>query len=149
MIIEFVEREQENKLILNTESSCTLCIGKKKPCKVVYFIILAFIKTSICDRLLIAKKLILCGVSRTEKDKYPYDIAYMWNIKKNTNKLISKIETHTYRKQNCGYQSGNVGGKDKLGVWDKHIHIAINKIDNQQGPTVYHRELYAIICNNV
>ena len=26
-------------------------------------------------------------------------------------------------------------GRDKLGVWDKHIHTTIYKIDNQQGPT--------------
>ena len=28
------------------------------------------------------------------------------------------------------------GGRDKLGVWDKHIHATIYKTDNQQGPTV-------------
>ena len=27
-------------------------------------------------------------------------------------------------------------GRDKLGVWDCHIHTTIFKIDNQQGPTV-------------
>ena len=26
--------------------------------------------------------------------------------------------------------------RDKLGVWDCHIHITVHKIDNQQGPTV-------------
>ena len=29
-----------------------------------------------------------------------------------------------------------VGGKDSLGVWDGHVHTAIFKIDNQQGPDV-------------
>ena len=28
------------------------------------------------------------------------------------------------------------GGKKKLGVWDKHIHITMYKIDIQQGPIV-------------
>ena len=27
-------------------------------------------------------------------------------------------------------------GRDKLGVWDEHIHTTRYKIDNQQGPTV-------------
>jgi len=27
-------------------------------------------------------------------------------------------------------------GRNKLGVWDEHIHTTIYKIDNQQGPTV-------------
>ena len=31
---------------------------------------------------------------------------------------------------------GGGGGRDKLGVWDKHIHTTVYKIDNQQGPTV-------------
>ena len=36
-----------------------------------------------------------------------------------------------------------------LGVWDWHMHTTIYKIDNQQGPTVQHRELYSILCNNL
>ena len=38
---------------------------------------------------------------------------------------------------------------DKLGVWDEHIHTTMYKIDNQQGPTVEHRELYSVSCNNL
>ena len=34
------------------------------------------------------------------------------------------------------HQRGKVGGRDKLGVWDEHIHATIYKIGNQQGPTV-------------
>ena len=37
---------------------------------------------------------------------------------------------------------------DKLGAWNEHKHTTIYKIDNQQGPTVKHRELYSISCNN-
>ena len=29
-----------------------------------------------------------------------------------------------------------LGGRDRLGVWDWHVHTATFKIDNQQGPTV-------------
>ena len=36
---------------------------------------------------------------------------------------------------------GKLGGSDRLGVWDRHVHTATFKIDNQQGPTVQHREL--------
>ena len=32
--------------------------------------------------------------------------------------------------------------RDKLEVKDKHIHNTIHKIDNQQGPTLKHRELF-------
>ena len=29
------------------------------------------------------------------------------------------------------------------------LHIALYKIDKQQGPTVYHRELNSVLCNNI
>ena len=61
-----------------------------------------------------------------------YDITYMWNLKKNnTNELIYKTETDSQTsKQTYGYQRENVGGRDKLAVWDSHIHTTIYKIDN-------------------
>ena len=34
-------------------------------------------------------------------------------------------------------------GRDKVGIWDSLIHNTIYRIDNQQGPTVQHKELYA------
>ena len=45
--------------------------------------------------------------------------------------LFTKPEqTHRLRKQTYGYQRGKVGGREKLGVWDWHIHTIIFKIDN-------------------
>ena len=41
------------------------------------------------------------------------------------------------------------GSRDKLGDWDWNILTSIYKTDNQQGPTVEHRELYSISCNNL
>ena len=48
----------------------------------------------------------------------------MWNLIKNyTNELIYKIKkTHISQNQTSGYQRGNVGGSDKLGGWNDHIH---------------------------
>lgn len=37
----------------------------------------------------------------------------------------------------------------KLEVWDWHTHTTIYKLDNQQGPTVQHRGLFSIFCNNL
>ena len=34
------------------------------------------------------------------------------------------------------YQGRRVSGRDRLGVWGWHVHTAIFKVDNQQGPTV-------------
>ena len=38
-----------------------------------------------------------------------------------------------------GYQREKVRGRDKLRHWDEHIHTTIYKVDNQQGPTIQHR----------
>ena len=35
-----------------------------------------------------------------------------------------------------GYQEGRVAGRDRLGVWDRHVHTAIFKIDKQQFSSV-------------
>ena len=37
----------------------------------------------------------------------------------------------------------------ETGSWDWHIHPTISKIDNHQGPTVQHRELYSILYSNL
>ena len=36
-----------------------------------------------------------------------------------------------------------------MGVWDEHVHTAMFKIDNQQGPTIQQRELCSTFCNNL
>ena len=41
------------------------------------------------------------------------------------------------------------GGSDKPGGWHYHIHITIYKTENQQKPTVQHRELHSILPNNL
>ena len=41
------------------------------------------------------------------------------------------------------------GGRDELGGWDGYRHTIIHKIDAYQGPTVWHREIYLILCNNL
>ena len=38
--------------------------------------------------------------------------------------------------------------EDKSGTWDQQTHTTIYITDNQQGPTVEHRELYSVLCDN-
>ena len=40
-------------------------------------------------------------------------------------------------------------GDEIVRGWDGHVYTAIVKIDNQQGPTVQHRKLYSMFCNNL
>ena len=37
-----------------------------------------------------------------------------------------------------------VSGRDGLGVWDEQMQTIIYRMDKQQGPTVWHRELHSI-----
>ena len=42
-----------------------------------------------------------------------------------------------------------VRGRGKLGAWDQRMHTALCKVDEQQGPTVRHRELPSKPYNNL
>ena len=49
-----------------------------------------------------------------------------------------------------GYQRGQVGGGwNALGLWDWHMHTEGYGTICQQGPAVWHRELYPIFCDNL
>ena len=37
----------------------------------------------------------------------------------------------------------------RMGAWEGHVHTATFKMDNQQGPTVQHTELYSMLCANL
>ena len=47
-----------------------------------------------------------------------------------------------YGDQTVGCQGGGSWGKDGLGVWDQLLQTIIYRMDKQQGPTVWPRELY-------
>ena len=69
------------------------------------------------------------------------------------NLFAGQKRTHGLREWTYGCQRGWGGGskegRDGLGVWDWHVHAAIYKMDKQQGPTVEHRELCSVLCNNL
>ena len=43
---------------------------------------------------------------------------------------------------------GKGGKRNKVGVWNQQIQTTVYKID-KQGPTVQHKELYSLSCNNL
>ena len=59
------------------------------------------------------------------------------------NLSMKQKQTHRHREQTCGCQ----GGRDGLGVWDEQMQTNIYRMDKQQGPTVYHRELCSVSCD--
>ena len=42
-----------------------------------------------------------------------------------------------------------VGGRDRLGVWDWHMHTEVHGMINQWGPAAQHRELYPVFYDNL
>ena len=43
------------------------------------------------------------------------------------------------------FPGGKGGGRNSQRVWDLHVHTAIFKTDNQQGPAVQHREPCSVL----
>ena len=65
------------------------------------------------------------------------------------NLFTKQKQTHKLRERTYGYWSGGEGwggGRENQGVWDRHVLTAIFKMDNQQGPTVQHRDLCSMLC---
>ena len=47
-------------------------------------------------------------------------------------------------------QRGNTEGRDESVTCNEHTHTTtMDKVDNQQGPMVQHRERYSIFCNDL
>ena len=42
-----------------------------------------------------------------------------------------------------------MGERESQGVWDRQVHTATFKMENQQGPTVRHRDLCSVLCGSL
>ena len=73
-----------------------------------------------------------------------YRTWHIWTYLQNRNRLIDMENKLMVTKGESRSR-----GRDKLGVWDWHIHITVYKTDKQQEPTIEHRELYSVSCNNL
>ena len=79
----------------------------------------------------------------------PNNVTCMQNLKYNTNELIYKAETDSQtQRMNLWLPEGKGVGRNSQGVWEWHIHNTVFKMYNQQRPTLQHRDLYSISCNN-
>ena len=76
---------------------------------------------------------ILRKVKSERERKISHDITYMWNLKNDTNEWIYKTDSQIHKLM---IPKGKGEGKEKLGIWDKHIQTTKCKIDNKQGPSV-------------
>ena len=91
-------------------------------------------------------EIIILSEVKTER-QISYDITYMWNLKKDTNELIYKIEIDSQtQKTNLWLTKGKRGEGKIRSLGLTYINI-IYKIDKQQEPIVKHKELYSISCN--
>ena len=56
------------------------------------------------------------------------------------NLFTKQKQTHRPKKMNLWLPAGG-RGKDSQGVWDGHVHSAVFKMHNLEGPTISHMEL--------
>ena len=84
------------------------------------------------------KTVILGEESQKKKEKYciKYDILYVW-------------DTYTYKTEETHRLGERTWGKGQEGVWDGHVHTAVFKMGNKQGPAVQHRELHSALCGSL
>ena len=87
---------------------------------------------------------------KSRQRQISYDITYMENLKKKITQMniFTKQRRLTDFKTNLLLLEAMREVTGNFGVWDWHIHIAVFKTDNQ-GPTVQHRELCSVFCNNL
>ena len=57
--------------------------------------------------------------------------------------------SYAYENEILGIETTGCGVRPRVKFQDYVLPSAIFKIDNQQGPTVYHRGLFSILCNNL
>ena len=55
---------------------------------------------------------------------------------------MKQKQIHGHREQTHGCQEERGWGRDGLGVWDQQMQTILYKMNIQQNPTVYYRELY-------
>ena len=98
-----------------------------------------------------AHKIVWYDLLRTQTvgQRTNYDIAYMQNLKNDTNKLIYKVEIelqfYTTILWLLGEREWGINWKIGIDIYTQiYIKYKINR-----GPTVYHREFYSILCNDL
>ena len=83
------------------------------------------------------KIMILNVVSQTKTDIIWY-CQYVESKKQiiQMNLFTKQKKTHNLENKLMISRVGRGKGRGRLGVWSWHVHTAIFKVDNQQGPTV-------------
>ena len=84
---------------------------------------------------------ILSEVSQTEKEKYHMTFLTCKGQKEMKQMNLQKRNRPTDLENKLMVVGGRTGGRDSQEVWSGHVHAAVFKMDNQQGPTVQHGEL--------
>ena len=75
--------------------------------------------------------------SKSDRERQiSHDISYMQNLKKKKWYKWTYLQNRNILTDLENELMVTGGGRDRLGVWDWHVHTAIFKIDDQQGPTV-------------
>ena len=83
---------------------------------------------------------ILSEVNQTEKEKY-HITSLRCGIEK---EMIRMNLQNRKRLTDLENELTVAGGRDSQGGWEGHVHTAVFRMDNQQGPIVQHMELFSM-----
>ena len=81
----------------------------------------------------------------------PYQVALYWNMKQFCFNLLS-FSLHAFKCVQCYLLPRLLElnkGSNSQGVCNGHVHSAIFKMNNQQGPTVQQSELCSMLCGSL
>ena len=75
---------------------------------------------------------------------------YQWNLKNYTNENLSTRQKQTHRHRKQIWLLKGKGGRGEIN-WESgvNIHTQLYIKQDQQRPTIQHRELYSVLCNNL
>ena len=93
---------------------------------------------------------IMCKI-QTEKETFP-TTSLICRIEKEIiqmNLFTNQKHIPRLRGQTYDCQRGRMQRRDGQGVWNARVHTTVFKMDNQQGPTVEHRELCSVLCGSL
>ena len=73
----------------------------------------------------------------------------MWNLTKMIQKkLLIKQNVTDFKTNHMVTIGGTIEGREKLGG-ENNIYTLLHKRDDYQEPTIWYREIYSIVCNNI
>ena len=77
-------------------------------------------------------EIVILSKMSDREEEVSYNIPYIWNLKRNdTHEFIHNTEKDSQtQRMNLWLPGGRMEGRDSQGIWARHVHTAMFKMDN-------------------